>query len=67
MLDTHGVFLPASGSAFALSLALAGVCLAQPAPNWPSAIAYTAQSAPQARIVVLDVETGHLLAASHLD
>jgi len=66
MLDTHGVFLPASGSAFALSLALAGVCLAQPAPNWTPAVAYAAQSAPQARILVLDMETGHLLAASHL-
>lgn len=67
MLDTQGVFLPASASAFAISLALAGVCLAQSAPNWPSAIAYATRSAPQARIVVLDVETGHLLAAGHLD
>ncbi len=46
---------------------MAGVCLAQPMPNWNIAVEHAAKSSPQARIVVLDRETGRLLASSHLD
>jgi cell division protein FtsI/penicillin-binding protein 2 len=57
--------------AFVLSMGLAFLtgacsCGAQAPPNWASAVAYAAKSAPQARIVVLDIATGHLLASSHL-
>jgi cell division protein FtsI/penicillin-binding protein 2 len=46
---------------------LAGACFCEPqtSQNWASAVAYASQQAPQARIVVLDIATGHLLAASH--
>jgi cell division protein FtsI/penicillin-binding protein 2 len=49
-------------------MTLVGVCScqSQPAASWPSAIAHAAQTAPQARIVVLDIATGHLLAVSRL-
>jgi cell division protein FtsI/penicillin-binding protein 2 len=52
---------------------LGAMCLAQTqlaqthrAPTWPSAAAHAAKTAPQARIVVLDIATGRLLASSHL-
>ncbi len=48
------------------SLAAASLFRRPPAASWYSAVAHAAQFAPQARIVVLDVATGHLLAASHL-
>jgi stage II sporulation protein D len=49
-------------------LGLGAVCLAQTqsAPTWASATAHAANIAPQARIVVLDIATGRLLASSHL-
>jgi cell division protein FtsI/penicillin-binding protein 2 len=47
-------------------LAGAGLCSSQATTGWGSAVAYASQRAPQARIVVLDVATGHVLAASHL-
>lgn len=56
------LFIPALAALMAAPLH----CIAQPAATWPSAVAHAAQFAPQARIVVLDVATGHLLAASHL-
>jgi len=47
---------------------LAGACFgqAQAARTWAGATADAAQRSPQARIVVLDIVTGHLLAASNL-
>src|ERR1017187_8581831 len=51
---------------FAACLAGANSGLAQPAPTWTSAVAHAAEFSPAARIVVLDVATGHLLASSHL-
>ena len=67
MLDTRvvrGASLMAVGMAF-----LAGTvsCRPQSPPTWSSAVAFASQSAPQARIVVLDATSGHLLAATHLD
>jgi cell division protein FtsI/penicillin-binding protein 2 len=66
MLDTRGVRAALSIPAIAVLMAAASLCIAQPTPTWPSAVAQAAQFAPQARIVVLDIATGHLLAASHL-
>jgi len=66
MQDTRGVrsvFILSMGLAF---FAGAGSCEPQGIPSWASAAASAAQSAPQARIVVLDIATGHLLATSHL-
>jgi len=47
---------------------LGALCVAQTqsAPGWASATAHAAKVAPQARIVVLDIATGRLLASSHL-
>jgi cell division protein FtsI/penicillin-binding protein 2 len=66
VFDTHrvrGAFVLSTGWAFLIG---ACFCAAQAPPSWATAAAYAAQSAPQARIVVLDIATGHLLAASHL-
>jgi cell division protein FtsI/penicillin-binding protein 2 len=68
MLDTLGV--RASDLMAIVAVTLAGSCSCQPqsAPtvSWHSAVAHAAQVAPQARIIVLDVATGHLLANRHL-
>jgi cell division protein FtsI/penicillin-binding protein 2 len=80
MMDTRGVLRARLITIAALSLAVA--CLGQPqpaptraaaaptsaaaTPTWTAATAHAAQLAPQARIVVIDIATGHLLAASHL-
>jgi cell division protein FtsI/penicillin-binding protein 2 len=66
MMDTRGVRAALFIPAIAALIAAPSICVAQPAANWPSAVAHAAQFAPQARIVVLDVATGHLLAASNL-
>jgi cell division protein FtsI/penicillin-binding protein 2 len=66
MLDTRGVRAALLIPAIAALMAAPSHCVAQPAATWPSAVVHAAQFAPQARIVVLDVATGHLLAASHL-
>jgi cell division protein FtsI/penicillin-binding protein 2 len=66
MMDTRGVRAARSIPAIAVLMGAASICAAQPAPTWSSAVAHAAQFAPQARIVVLDVASGHLLAASHL-
>jgi cell division protein FtsI/penicillin-binding protein 2 len=66
MVDTRGVRAALIIPALAALTVAAPLCVAQPAPNWSSAVARAAQFAPQARIVVLDVASGHLLAASHL-
>ena len=41
-------------------------CQPQTAPAWTSATAHAALKSAQARIVVLDVATGRILAANHL-
>jgi cell division protein FtsI/penicillin-binding protein 2 len=66
MVDTRGV--RASNLMTMAAVTLAGACSCQPqaAPSWGSAAVHAAQLAPQARIVVLDIATGRLLAASHL-
>jgi len=65
MMDTRGVRAP-NFIAVAVMLAGAGWCQPQSTPTWPSAVAHAAQMAPEARIVVLDIATGRLLAANHL-
>lgn len=48
-------------------LAAAGTMAPAQTPlTWPSAVAHAARFAPEARIVVLDIATGRLLASSHL-
>jgi len=47
-------------------LAEACPCLPQSVPAWTAAVSAASKLAPQARIVVLDVATGRLLAASNL-
>jgi cell division protein FtsI/penicillin-binding protein 2 len=66
MMDTRGVRASNFMAIVALTLAAACWCLPQSAPTWSSAVAHAAQLAPEARIVVLDIATGHLIAASHL-
>jgi cell division protein FtsI/penicillin-binding protein 2 len=66
MMDTRGVRSAILMAIFVASLAGACSCDPQVPPTWPSAAAHAAQFAPQARIVVLDIASGHLLAASHL-
>jgi cell division protein FtsI/penicillin-binding protein 2 len=66
MMDTRGVHGARSIPAIAVLIAAPLLCVAQTAPTWTLSVAHAAQFAPQARIVVLDVATGHLLAASHL-
>jgi cell division protein FtsI/penicillin-binding protein 2 len=66
MMDTRGVRASHIMAIAALTFAGAGWSQAQSSPTWPSAVARAGQIAPDARIVVLDVGTGHLLAASHL-
>lgn len=41
-------------------------CWPQAATNWATAVESAAHAAPDARIVVLDISSGHLLAAGHL-
>ncbi len=65
-MDTRGVRSAILMAIFVASLAGACSCDPQVPPTWPSAAAHAAQFAPQARIVVLDIASGHLLAASHL-
>ena len=69
MMDTRGVrgvlFIPAVATLLAV-LSLCGLCAAQAAVTWPAAVAHAAQFSPEARIVVLDIASGRLLASSHL-
>jgi cell division protein FtsI/penicillin-binding protein 2 len=65
-MDTHGVRSLKFIAAVSLLLASAVASPAQPAPSWTKAVAPAANLAPQARIVVLDIASGHLLAAAHL-
>jgi stage II sporulation protein D len=66
MLDTRDV--PAQWLRPAVLVLLAGtaVCRSQPVSSWPSAVSAAAKQSPPARILVLDIQTGRLLAASHL-
>jgi cell division protein FtsI/penicillin-binding protein 2 len=66
MMDTRGVRVALIIPAFAALMAAPSLSVAQPAANWSSAVSHAAQFSPQARIVVLDVATGHLLAVSHM-
>jgi len=43
-----------------------GVCAPPPAASWQEAVSPTAHTAPQARIVVLDAESGRILAGRNL-
>jgi peptidoglycan glycosyltransferase len=66
MMDTRGVRGEVLIAVLFSWLAGAIFCGAQGAPTWPAAVDHAAKMSPQARIVVLDVEAGRLLAAHHL-
>lgn len=71
-MDTRGVLAQRLPCAVLILLSGAGVCLPQsarrqPVRPWPAAMEAAAKAAPQARIVVLDIATGHLLAAARLN
>jgi cell division protein FtsI/penicillin-binding protein 2 len=66
MMDTLGVRAAFIIPILAVLLAAPSFGRSQLARTWPSAASHSEHFAPQARIVVLDVATGHLLAASHL-
>jgi cell division protein FtsI/penicillin-binding protein 2 len=53
-------------AAFAGLLAWSAIACAQQEPEWPSAMQAAARAAPQARIVVVRLSDGHLVAARHL-
>lgn len=65
-MDTLGVRPALCIPAFVAILVAPSLCAPQSGTNWSSSVAHAAQFSPQARIVVVDVATGHLLAASHL-
>ena len=66
MMDTRGVRALKLMVVVASLLAGACPCLPQSVPSWTAAVSAGLKVAPQARIVVLDVSTGRLLAASRL-
>lgn len=70
MVDTRVVFVQRLRLAVVFAVAGAGVCPGQGAPgrakSWTAAVAHAARLEPQARVVVLDIATGRLLAASQL-
>ena len=66
-MDTRHVRTATLIAIAAACLAAASIAHPQPAPTWTSAAAQASQSASQARIVVIDIATGRLLAASHID
>jgi len=65
-MDTRGVRALKFMLVVASLLAEACPCLPQSVPAWTAAVSAASKLAPQARIVVLDVATGRLLAASNL-
>jgi cell division protein FtsI/penicillin-binding protein 2 len=66
MMDTQDV-RAAILMAFLVASVLETECgVAQPPPAWNAAVAQAAMGAPEARIVVLDIGTGRLLASAHL-
>lgn len=66
MMDTLGVRYARLMARVAICVVGTGCCHAQAASAWSNAVASAARMAPEARIVVLDLNDGHLLAASHL-
>jgi cell division protein FtsI/penicillin-binding protein 2 len=67
MMDTRGVRIASFMAMAAVLAAGAYPCRPQTAPSWANAAEFAAKAAPQARIVVLDISSGRLLAASRLD
>lgn len=65
MMDTLGVRYGKLMAMFAALLAGASFCGAQPASTWSKAVAEAVRREPDAGLVVVDIATGHLLAASH--
>jgi len=66
MMDTRGVRSVKSLTVVAVLILGARVGWPQALPTWASAVERAAQGTPDARIAVLDIASGRLLAASHL-
>jgi cell division protein FtsI/penicillin-binding protein 2 len=66
MMDTLGVRSARFMAVVAVCSVGASCCHAQTVAAWGNAAAAAARLSPEARIVVLDIRDGHLLAASHL-
>src|SRR5580658_9409701 len=66
MVDTRGVRSARLMAVAVVWLAGASSCRPQPAASWAAAMQVAAPEAPNARIVVLDIGSGHLLAARYL-
>jgi len=67
MVDTRGVRSARLMSVAAVLVAGACLCHPQAARTWASAVQRAAPEAPDARILILDIGSGNLLAARHLD
>ena len=63
-LPVHGIVR--SIAIFAVFGALSAACTRSSSPNWQTAVERAARTAPEARILVLDLATGHLLASHRL-
>ena len=66
-MDTRGVRSARLMAIAGVLLAGACYCRPQPAANWATAVQNAAQETPNARIVILDIASGHLLASRDLD
>ena len=66
MMDTRGVRTARFMLMAAAIVCGACFCRPQPAPAWASAAAHAARLTPPARIVVIDIGSGRVLAASRL-
>ncbi|MGO9336860.1 MAG: penicillin-binding transpeptidase domain-containing protein [Terracidiphilus sp.] len=67
MMDTREVRIARFMVTAAAIVCGACFCRPQSARSWVMAAAHAAKAAPDARIVVLDVASGNLLASTHLD
>ncbi len=65
MMDTQDV-RAAIFMALSVASLIGSCCVAQPAPTWNAAVAQAAKIAPDARLLVLDMESGRLLASAQL-
>lgn len=65
MMDTQDV-RAAIFMALSVASLVGSCCVAQPAPTWNAAVAQAAKVAPDARVLVLDIGSGRLLASAQL-
>ena len=66
MMDTHDVRVAIFMALLVASVIGPEYCVAQSEPAWNAAVAQAAKVAPRARVVVLDIGSGRLLASARL-